>query len=253
MNNRDTLANAAPQLIFGGFVIIVGFLFLLDNMGMIDAGNFFDYWPSIFIIIGLIRIVQADSGPGRVVGFIFTLVGFFWILDNIDAFDFSLGRFWPVLLILIGLLVIWKSLIPRSPGESRCGRRSERAAAPGPQAPWPPDSATGDSEVLKGVALLGGFKRAINSQNFRGGSLTAFMGGCEIDLRDASISTSPAVLDIFALWGGVELRVPEDWLVELRGMPVLGGFEDKTRPPREHSKRLIVKGMVVMGGVEIKN
>jgi len=251
MNSR-TLTNAAPQLIFGGFVIVVGFLFLLDNMGLIDAGSFFDYWPSIFIIIGLVRIVQADSGAGRMVGFIFALVGFFWILDNTEAFEFSFGRLWPFLLILIGLAIIWKSLARPSAAEAGSWTASP-TTRPGTEPVFPADSGTGDSEVVQGVAVLGGFKRVMNTPNFRGGSLTAFMGGCEIDLRDASISANPAVIDIFAVWGGVELRVPDDWVVELRGMPILGGFEDKTRPPREHLKRLVVKGMVIMGGVEIKN
>jgi len=251
MNNR-TLANAAPQLIFGGFVILVGFLFLLDNMGLIDAGNFFDYWPSVFVIIGLVRIVQAESGPGRLVGFVFALVGFFWILDNLEVFDFSFGRLWPLLLMLLGLTIIWKSL-SRSTAAQPSGGTGPSTVRPATETVWPNDSGTGDSEVFQGVAVLGGFKRVMNTRNFRGGSLTAFMGGCEIDLRDASISSNPAVIDIFAFWGGVELRVPDDWVVELRGMPILGGFDDKTRPPREHLKRLIVKGMVIMGGVEIKN
>lgn len=250
MNSR-TLANAAPQLIFGGFVIVVGFLFLLDNMGFIDAGSFFDYWPSVFIIIGLARIIQADSGAGRMVGFIFSLVGFFWILDNLHVFEFSFGRLWPLLLVLIGLSIIWKTVARSSdvvppPIPNTILRTSTEPGTP-------TDSATGDSEVVQGAAVLGGYKRVINSRSFRGGNLFVFMGGCEIDLRDASISSAPAVLDVFAVWGGVELKVPTDWVVELRGMPILGGFEDKSRPPQDHSKRLIVKGMVIMGGVEIKN
>jgi hypothetical protein len=221
-------------------------------MGLIYAGSFFDYWPSIFIIIGLVRIVQAESGAGRMVGFIFALVGFVWILDNVGVFDFNFGHVWPFVLILIGLAIIWKSLSSPSPRGACCPTNGATNGLSVPP-PLPPDSATGDSNVVSGVAVLGGFKRVISSPNFRGGSLTVFMGGCEIDLRDASISSNPAVIDIFAFWGGVELRVPDDWVVELRGMPILGGFEDKTRPPREQLKRLVVKGMVIMGGVEIKN
>jgi predicted membrane protein len=252
MSSKSTLANAAPQLIFGGFIIIVGFLFLLDNMGLINAGNLFDYWPSIFILIGLVRIVQADTGAGRMIGSIFVLVGFFWILDNVGALEVSFSRVWPVLLILIGLAVIWKGL--STPSLKPAAYRSAGPLGPSDaKTGGTADSATGDSTAVQGVAVLGGFKRVINSQDFRGGNLTAFMGGCEIDLRDASISSNPAVIDVFAFWGGVELRVPDDWVVELRGMPILGGFEDKTRPPREHLKRLVIKGMVIMGGVEVKN
>ncbi|RPI25590.1 MAG: hypothetical protein EHM61_13995 [Acidobacteria bacterium] len=251
--NSKTLANAAPQLIFGGFVIVLGFLFLLDNMGLIDAGNFFDYWPAIFIMIGLVRIIQAESGAGRFVGFIFALVGFVWILDNIDAFYFSIGRLWPLLLVLIGLAIILKSLT-HEPGEkSFHGPDSQPDLLRNPVPPPPPIPRTREDEVVKGVAVLGAFKRIVGSQNFKAASLTAFMGGCEIDLRDAAIADSPAVVDVFAMWGGVELKVPDSWVVELRGMPILGGFEDKTRPPRDRSQVLIVKGMVIFGGVEIRN
>jgi hypothetical protein len=79
------------------------------------------------------------------------------------------------------------------------------------------------------------------------------MGGVHLDLRRASLR-GRAVLDTFAMWGGVELVVPEGWAVELQGTPILGGFEDKTRPPLDdNAPRLVVRGVAVMGGVEIKN
>ena len=56
------------------------------------------------------------------------------------------------------------------------------------------------------------------------------------------------------MWGGIEIRVPDDWTVDLRGVPVLAGFVDKTRPPAMATeKRLVIRGMALMGGVEIKN
>ena len=95
--------------------------------------------------------------------------------------------------------------------------------------------------------------RTSGVQDFRGGDMTAVMGGCEVDLRQASMRV-PASIDVFVMWGGVEIRVPEDWTVELRGVPILAGFVDKTRPPAVATeKRLIVRGVALMGGVEIKN
>jgi predicted membrane protein len=79
------------------------------------------------------------------------------------------------------------------------------------------------------------------------------MGGCEIDLRNAQIN-GEAAIDVFAMWGGIEIRVPENWTVIGRVTPLMGGFEDHTRAPQAASAhRLIVRGMVIMGGVEIKN
>jgi predicted membrane protein len=79
------------------------------------------------------------------------------------------------------------------------------------------------------------------------------MGGVMLDLRKARM-TGEAVLDVFAMWGGVELQVPESWAVDVRVTPLLGGVEDRTRPATDPSApRLVLRGTVLMGGVEIKN
>jgi hypothetical protein len=41
--------------------------------------------------------------------------------------------------------------------------------------------------------------------------------------------------------------------VVLHGTPILGGFEEKTAHPAAGTKRLIVKGYAIMGGVEVRN
>jgi len=55
------------------------------------------------------------------------------------------------------------------------------------------------------------------------------------------------------MWGGIEIKVPEDWVVVNFGTAILGGFENKTRPLPGASKRLVVTGTAIMGGVEVKN
>jgi hypothetical protein len=82
--------------------------------------------------------------------------------------------------------------------------------------------------------------------------LTAILGGFEVDLRNASIQ-GEAVMDVMAVMGGVQLRVPDDWIVIIEGFPILGGYDDKTRPPKDSVKRLVIRGTVIMGGVEVKN
>ena len=63
---------------------------------------------------------------------------------------------------------------------------------------------------FNGVAILGGFQRSENSQEFQGGDLMAIMGGCEIDLRQAAIAADEAAIDTFALWGGIKIKVPDE-------------------------------------------
>ena len=77
---------------------------------------------------------------------------------------------------------------------------------------------------------------------------------CEIDLRPARMAGPSAVIDLFVIMGGVDMRVPEDWTVSCEAVPIMGGVEDRTRPPAGEPKgRLILRGFIMMGGVEVKN
>ncbi|MDP2886798.1 MAG: DUF5668 domain-containing protein [Ignavibacteria bacterium] len=223
------------QLILGLFVITLGVLYTLQNLGIIYAIDFTRYWPILIAIYGAVKIIQSDTIPQKAWGAFWVFVGTIWVLDRMDVIYFDFVDLWPLILVALGLSLIW--------GSSR-----RRAAILGGQP-------VGDSSnTLNAFVFMGGFKRANDSQNFQGGEATAIMGGCEIDLRRATIRESEAVLNLVAIMGGVELRVPEEWNVILQGIPILGGYEDKTHhPASDASKRLVIKGCAVMGGVEIKN
>jgi len=111
------------------------------------------------------------------------------------------------------------------------------------------------NSVLSAKAILGGVERRIISQDFRGGDVSAIMGGCNLDFRGALIKPpNQAVLEVFALCGGIEIRVPEDWTVVSELGVILGGVDErKASPPKDESKRFILRGTVLMGGVEVKN
>ena len=223
-----------PQIILGLGIILIGILFLLGNMDIIDPHDYLQYWPVIILIIGLAYLIQCHHGPGRIWGLILTFVGAAMLLDRMYFIHFNLWDYWPLILVAIGIMMIVKSTFIR------------KVITP----PFPESKDSND--YIKAIAVMGGFKRSNNSQNFQGGELTAIMGGLEIDLRDASLK-GDGIIEVFALMGGMELRVPEDWIIIIEGFPFMGGFEDKTRPPKDSIKRLIIKGTAMMGGVEIKN
>jgi predicted membrane protein len=223
------------QLIIGFIIISLGVLYLLQNFGVLYARDYTRLWPLLLVLYGVSRLVECDNLPHKIWGGFWVLVGSLWVLDNLDILYFDIWDLWPLVLVAIGLSLIWRPTRRRMAGVG--GTVIE-------------DS---DSQI-NAVAMLGGFKRSNDSQDFRGGEITAIMGGCEIDLRRASIKESEAVLEIVAIMGGVEIQVPDDWQVTLQGVPILGGYEDKTHQQQgEARKRLIVKGYVIMGGVEIKN
>lgn len=220
-----------PHLMFGLLIILIGIVFTLDNLNIADSQKYLQYWPVGLIALGAAKLWQVRQGHGSPVGGLFFVIAGSWLLlDTLDVIEGSAFDFWPVLLIIAGSLIVWQGL-----------RGRQRAL-----------SGAGD-DTINAVAILAGVNRGSNSSSFRGGELTAFMGGCEIDLRHAAIN-GEAIIDVFAMWGGIEIRVPENWSVAGRVTPILGGFEDKTRAPQgETTHRLIVRGVVLMGGVEVKN
>lgn len=218
-----------PQLVFGLILSTLGVLWTLDSMGIADAEYYIRYWPTAFIILGGAKLWQARGGQGGLGGVVLILIGTALMAEHLLPVNIDLFDLWPIVLVLLGGSLVWRSIVGR--------------AVP-----------AGDSNsTISAVAVLAGVNRGNNSGTFRGGDLMAVMGGCEVDLRQARID-GEAVIDVFAMWGGIEIRVPEDWTVIGRVTPLLGGYEDKTRPPQTASAhRLVLRGVVVMGGVEVKN
>jgi len=62
------------------------------------------------------------------------------------------------------------------------------------------------------------------------------------------------VIDVFAIMGGFEIIVPRTWKVTVEATPIMGGCDDKTREPADPSApKLVIRGFIMMGGVNIRN
>jgi cell wall-active antibiotic response 4TMS protein YvqF len=230
----DDRFRVTPRLIGGLAVAAVGLLLLLDRLDLMDAEAYLEWWPLALVAIGILHLTQPREGGRRFVGLIWIVAGAWLLLNSLDLLDLQIwDAFWPLILIALGGALAWRAL------------RGPVARTPG--AP--------DVDTISAVAILGGTKRASSSAAFRGGELTAVMGGCEIDLRQARIAEGgEAVIDTLAFWGGIEIKVPESWAVVGKVVPLLGAFEDKTRPPQAGAPpRLVVRGMAIMGGVDVSN
>jgi predicted membrane protein len=230
-------------------------LFTLDKLGSVDAGEFWEYWPVLLIAVGIGRVAQPRGTQGRGFGVVLMVLGTWFLLSNLDLIHYSFGDVWPILVVLLGIMMVWRAIT--GPFFESPRRRLKEAMAAGDGSAAVGGLATSGSDTsstVNGFALLGGVKRKVVSQDFRGGALTAILGGCELDLRHASISSGQAVIDTFALWGGIEIRVPQEWSVVVQGTPILGAFDDKTvRVGGDGSKVLVIKGVALMGGVDVKN
>lgn len=224
------------QVLMGVLVIALGLLFLLDNLDIIEVRDALAFWPLIFIFAGVAKLLDTTTPNGYLIGLGGIGVGVTMILHRLGIIYFSWRAAWPLLLIAVGLMVVYRAMT---------GQRITTHGVVD-------DKPASESQVVDVTAVLGGFERRVQTQDFRGGEVTAVMGGCALDMRSASI-VGEAVIHVFAFWGGVTLKVPPDWTVVLQGTPIMGGFEEKTVVPPDGSKRLVVRGYAIMGGVEVRN
>lgn len=224
------------QVLLGVFVVGLGVLFMLDNLDIFDFHRAVAFWPALFILLGAVKLLDTSTSDGRVLGAILIGVGVVLTLGRLGFVHVDWRSGWPLLLIAVGGAVIYRALAGRRMIEGGAAMQLDAAS----------------DAIVDVTAVLGGFERRINTPNFRGGEVTAVMGGCMLDLRGSSID-GEAVINVFVAMGGISLKVPVDWTVILHGTPILGGFDEKTSAPPNNNKRLIVKGYAIMGGVEIRN
>jgi predicted membrane protein len=239
----DSRFMLTPRLVVGVCIALVGVTLTLDRLHIIDADYVLRFWPIALIVIGGLMIGQSDSSRGRTRGIVLVAIGGWVFLSSLGLVAASIWElFWPVMLIIIGVSLALQT-----------ARRSARL---------PDGTPTPSSARLSTFSVWSSCKRASSANPFRGGDITAVMGGAQIDLRAATIPPGEeASLDILAIMGGVELFVPSHWDVSTPIVPFMGGIEDKRLQPigidpqvnKAFAPRLVIRGFVMMGGVRINN
>jgi cell wall-active antibiotic response 4TMS protein YvqF len=232
---RDRRFHPTSHLFLGIIIAALGVLFTLDNLNVVSANAYLRYWPALVILFGLFKIAQARATGGWVGGAIWVVIGSVLLANRLGYLaDISLHKLWPLLLVLFGVRIASRAFY--DPG-----------VVEGAQ--------TDATSVTSAIAVLGGVDRKITSQTFQHGELTAFMGGGKLDLREAGLAGGQATIHVLAMMGGFEIFVPDSWNVAIEVTPVLGGIDDKRRPTAANAAapRLILRGFVMMGGVEIKS
>jgi predicted membrane protein len=253
MKNDNFSRGLPSQVVMGLLVIAMGLLFLLDNLDIIDFHHAIAFWPMVFIVAGLVKMFDTGSPNNYLVGGFLVAIGAVMVSNRLGLFYVSWHTLWPLMLIGIGVLVLYRAV---DAGRRRQGRVDLRKSGAPAGAGWQQTGAfagkSGADDVVDITAILGGFERSITSPAFRGGEVSAILGGCELDMRGASID-GEAVLNVFVFMGGITIKCPPDWTVVLHGSPIIGGFEEKTAHPLQNNKRLIVTGYVILGGLEVRN
>jgi hypothetical protein len=238
-------------LIPGLTLVGIGALFLLDNLHIVHVSTWVAYWPVLLIAVGLVKTVDSTHTGGRIAGGVMMAVGGLFLADNLGYI--RIEEMWPLILIAIGVFMLWNRVRPGydyGPWWGR-GMRSRWWGRERFQHHW---SSIGGNTVHE-VNVFSGTRRVITDQDFKGGKIACVFGGINLDLTGANIQGKSAVLDVSAVYGGAVVRIPTSWDLEMKGAGVFGGYSDQTMHPpiTPETKKLIVKGGAVFGGVTIKN
>lgn len=104
------------------------------------------------------------------------------------------------------------------------------------------------------VAVMSGVSRTGSWVIPRELKVFAFMGGAELDLREAKFAPGVTEIDVACVMGGIEILVPRGVRVEVLGGAFMGGFvsdagDASALDPAQPVLR--VSGFAVMGGVDV--
>lgn len=233
------------RIVWGLVLLALGVLWTLDNFGIADASQVLRWWPLVAIAWGAMCALGLGCRRRPVLGGVWMIVGVVALLHNLHVMRLSFEDLFPLFLIVVGASIVYRSFgVSRRWGASAGGGGAATSAGG-------TDSAASHVNLF---AFLSGAEKKIVSPAFAGGEATAILGGLTVDLRGSQLAGGRAVLDVFAMWGGIELILPAGWRVVGRVSPLLGAYVDAMPPVTDPAApTLELRGLAVMGGVDVRS
>jgi len=227
------------RALVGLILIAIGAFLMMRVFNVIPfpVPVYFFSWKMILIVLGIVLMISEKNKPTGIILFVIGAV----FLSR-DIFQKDLGSILeiviPLFIVIVGIALVF----PR-----RYFRKDD------PVIKVSEDSAN----RLEDVNVFSGGSKFVTSEAFRGGQVTCIFGGAEVNFKNAKLAEGENVLDVTCIFGGCTLYVPEDWTVRVDATAVFGGFSDERRKGNPNlvtdpNKVLIVKGVVIFGGGEIK-
>ena len=236
------------RVVAGSILVVVGGIFLARQLG-VDFPRWLFNWQVFLIVLGLFIGAKHNFRTGG--WWIVSLVGVVFLINQYFP---GVGHlFWPLVIILVGLVFIFKPKSKWDPDRfnrnwSKYSRNNWSKSTLG--------SVTDDGDYIDSTSIFGGNKKIVVSKNFKGGEITSIFGGSEINLIQADIN-GVVMLEVTQLFGGIKLLVPANWVVKSEMVAIFGSVEDKRHiqieSTGEEKKVLFIEGTSIFGGIDIRS
>jgi predicted membrane protein len=251
----------------GFFLLAIGGVLLARALGVLFP-NWLFTWPMILVAVGLfIGLRHSFRGPAWL---ILILIGGAFLADQAIPGVSLRAYILPFLIIAFGIMFIlrpWRSCQRRhhfqdhrrSRFESSQGITEDQANLGSQSIDMEPsrtnDFAASPNDFLDITTAFGGVKKIVLSKNFKGGDIVTFMGGAEIDLRQADFAKK-ITIDATNIFGGTKLILPPSWDVHSEIVAIFGGVDDKRQVNGQnlHPDKIVhLEGTCLFGGIEIRS
>ncbi|RYY31529.1 MAG: hypothetical protein EOO04_00865 [Chitinophagaceae bacterium] len=266
MDNTQSMKQTKPRrkistnLGLGLLFITIGILLFARQMGA-GLPQWLFRWEMIVIAVGLAIGLKSrfrDFGWIPVIG-----VGLFFLADDIFPELDASRYFFPVAFLIVGVVILFnlfgrksrsdKDEQPLQTNESGFIRMPDPIDVPIANPATGYTGAFIEEERLDVAAVFSGVNKKIFSKNFAGGEVVCVFGGSEVDLMNADIMGGPIELEVVSIFGGATLFLPSNWYVKSELVSIFGGVDDKRKNPiPDPNKVIIIKGVFIFGGLEIK-
>ena len=216
---------------FGAILVVVGVGLILERLGLVTEFSVLMavWWPIILVIGSIVQMISIRRFSGG--SLIVMIIGLLLLLKNLEVVDVSIYKLiWPTILVLVGMSFLFTKGFNLT---------STKAS---------------NEDTIDYFVMFSGIEERLASDSFKGGTVTTLFGGSEIDLRSAQLGPEGAFIEVVVAFGGVEIKVPEDWNVVVKGVPIFGGWTNKAKSKEGHvdSDRVLnINCIAIFGGMEI--
>lgn len=239
---------------FGVILIGMGLVLILEKLNLIPDSvvDVLISFPMLLIVIGSFSYIGGNMRAGIL---LMVAGGLFLIPRFLDDESERLLRniTFPLLLVALGMVLLLRQR--NGINNSRFNLNFHKSNPAEPEMEIINDTS---HNTFDDFVIFGGREIFINSQAFAGGKATSIFGGMEFDLRKATMGPGGAVIDCVSVFGGCGFKIPMDWNVRNEVTTLFGAFTDKrgeTFNERYYdpSKTVVIKGVSIFGGVEVKH
>lgn len=224
-------------IIWGIAIIALGVIFGGNAIGLFNFDVFFDGWWTLFIIVP--SAISLITEKERLTSLAFLSAGVILLLAAQDVFSYNAAwkAILAVALILFGVSILFKTLF-HSKNDKEVAKKVKEAE--------------NDKNMDAQMAIFSGSERTYNGETFSGSNLVAVFGGADLDLRKANFKKD-TVIKAFALFGGIDIKVPDDVEIKAKSAFFFGGISDERKDISKAKTTIYLDAAGGFGGISIND